>query len=128
MLEATKQAGFEGFTEATQELIQATAVGMMRNDPTGGFAEYADEFVRNLENLEADEQLRSRLLNAASWGYWHIYWGVLVASSKAKSVVLKMQERARSKRRRRISPLKNNSLRTLKKPRSKRLSESSMAG
>ena len=68
MLEATKQAGFEGFTEATQELIQATAVGMMRNDPTGGFAEYADEFVRNLENLEADEQLRSRLLNAAAVG------------------------------------------------------------
>lgn len=68
MLEATKQAGFEGFTEATQELIQATAVGMMRNDPTGGFAEYFEEFNRNLENLEADDQLRSRLLNAAAVG------------------------------------------------------------
>lgn len=68
MLEATKQAGFEGFTEASQELIQATAVGMMQNDPTGGFAEYFEEFNRNIENIGVDEQLTSRLLNAAAVG------------------------------------------------------------
>lgn len=70
MLEATKQAGFEGFTEASQELIQATAVGMMRNDPAGefGFGDYADAFVQQLGEVSTDDQLRSRLLNAAAVG------------------------------------------------------------
>jgi hypothetical protein len=70
LLEATKQAGFEGFTEATQELIQATAVGMMRNDPAGefGFGDYADAFVQQLGEVSTDDQLRSRLLNAAAVG------------------------------------------------------------
>jgi hypothetical protein len=66
LLQGGLSAGAEGITEAGQELIQATAVGMMRNDPMGGYAEYFDEFIKNVNN--PDDQLVSRLLNAAAVG------------------------------------------------------------
>ena len=66
LLEGSKQAGIEGFTEASQELIQATAVGMMKNDINGGFSEYFDQFVENIS--DPDQQLQSRILNAALVG------------------------------------------------------------
>jgi len=62
--EAVKNGSGEGLTEAAQELIQATAVGMMRNDPQGGFAEYFDELMN-----PTTEDLGSRLMNAAAVGF-----------------------------------------------------------
>jgi len=62
LVEGFKIAGLEGPTEAMQELIQASAVGMMKNDPNGGFQEYYDEFISNASG--EDEELNTRLINA----------------------------------------------------------------
>ena len=60
---AVVSGGGEGLTEAAQEYIQATAVGMMRNDPQGGFAEYFDELMN-----PTTEDLGARLINAFAVG------------------------------------------------------------
>lgn len=55
----------EGFTEATQELIQATAVGMMRENPEANvYSDYLPQFIETIESLPEDEQLQSELRNA----------------------------------------------------------------
>ena len=62
LVEGFKIAGVEGPTEAMQELIQASAVGMMKNDPNASWAEFGDEFFANLSG--EDEELNTRLINA----------------------------------------------------------------
>ena len=62
LVEGFKIAGLEGPTEAMQELIQASAVGMMKNDPNASWAEFGDEFFANLSG--EDEELNTRLINA----------------------------------------------------------------
>ena len=64
-IEGVRTGGIEGATEAAQELLQATAVGMF-NDPQGGYKTYGESFFDALNN--PTEQQRSQYLNAFAAG------------------------------------------------------------
>ena len=64
-IEGVRTGGIEGATEAAQEVLQATAVGMF-NDPEGGYKSYGESFFDALNN--PTEQQSSQYLNAFAAG------------------------------------------------------------
>jgi len=64
-IEGVKTAGIEGATEAAQELLQASAVGMF-NDPSEPYKTFGESFFDAFNN--PDEQLRSQYINAFAAG------------------------------------------------------------
>ncbi len=64
-IEGVRTGGIEGATEAAQEVLQATAVGMF-NDPQSGYKSYGESFFDALNN--PTEQQKSQYLNAFAAG------------------------------------------------------------